>query len=294
MNHSTHRDSIFIENSIILNSQHFAGKQHIIRLQSPQCAQTAIAGQFVHLQCDASLPLRRPFSIMRSNASGGWVELLYKEVGNGTVLLAKQKKETALSLLGPIGRPFSLHSDRSIRLLIGGGVGIPPMIFLAETIATQYPQDKDRTFVLMGSELPFPFTQSASAYPMAGVPKKVNMAISDIESLGIASRLASLNGFTGCHKGYVTELANELLKSISTGRLNNVEIFGCGPRPMLAAIKLLATEYQVPCQVSLEEFMACAVGGCAGCTVRVNTKNGATMQRVCVDGPVFDATTIIF
>jgi dihydroorotate dehydrogenase electron transfer subunit len=71
-----------------------------------------------------------------------------------------------------------------------------------------------------------------------------------------------------------------------------VEIFACGPEPMLLAAAQLARDYSLPCQVSLEEFMACAVGGCAGCTVRVNTPSGPAMKRVCVDGPVFDAAMV--
>jgi dihydroorotate dehydrogenase electron transfer subunit len=71
-----------------------------------------------------------------------------------------------------------------------------------------------------------------------------------------------------------------------------VEIYSCGPTPMLKAVAAVAREFGLPCQVSLEEYMACAVGGCAGCTVRVNTDQGPAMKRVCVDGPVFEASTV--
>ena len=71
-----------------------------------------------------------------------------------------------------------------------------------------------------------------------------------------------------------------------------VEIFSCGPTPMLRAVAALAREFDLPCQVSLEEYMACAVGGCAGCAVEVQTEAGPAMKRVCVDGPVFDAATV--
>jgi dihydroorotate dehydrogenase electron transfer subunit len=87
----------------------------------------------------------------------------------------------------------------------------------------------------------------------------------------------------------VTELAQSWLKTLGPGELAQVEIFACGPTPMLAATASLARRYEVACQVSLEEFMACAVGGCAGCTVLVHTPAGPAMKRVCVDGPVFDA-----
>jgi len=106
------------------------------------------------------------------------------------------------------------------------------------------------------------------------------------------SRLCSLQGYAGCHEGYVTDLAREWLKSLSKAELSKVEIFSCGPTPMLKAVAELAREFDLPCQVSLEEFMACAVGGCAGCAVLVKTEDGDAMKRVCVDGPVFDAALV--
>jgi dihydroorotate dehydrogenase electron transfer subunit len=90
----------------------------------------------------------------------------------------------------------------------------------------------------------------------------------------------------------VTELAAEWLGSLGDKELAEVEIFSCGPTPMLRASAALARRFRVPCQVSLEEFMACGVGGCAGCTVQVATAEGPAMKRVCVDGPVFDAYTV--
>ncbi len=90
----------------------------------------------------------------------------------------------------------------------------------------------------------------------------------------------------------MTDLARVWLDTLSDTRLQEVEIFACGPIPMLKATAALAQEYKLPCQVSLEEFMACAVGGCAGCTVLIHTDDGPLMKRVCVDGPVFDANAV--
>ena len=99
--------------------------------------------------------------------------------------------------------------------------------------------------------------------------------------------------FAGCYDGFVTQLADAWLASLGPGELAEVEIFACGPTPMLAATARVARKHGVPCQVSLEEFMACAVGGCAGCTVLVQTPEGPAMKRVCVDGPVFDAYAVM-
>jgi dihydroorotate dehydrogenase electron transfer subunit len=144
----------------------------------------------------------------------------------------------------------------------------------------------------MGSEIPFPFRAERSRRPVEGIPESYHACMPLIADWGIASRLASRSGFPGCFNGFVTELAQSWLKTLGPGELAQVEIFACGPTPMLAATASLARRYEVACQVSLEEFMACAVGGCAGCTVLVHTPAGPAMKRVCVDGPVFDAYTV--
>jgi dihydroorotate dehydrogenase electron transfer subunit len=115
-----------------------------------------------------------------------------------------------------------------------------------------------------------------------------------LDDWGVPSRLSSLQGYAGCYEGYVTDLARAWLGALSEDERAQVEIFACGPHPMLAATARLANEFGLPCQVSLEEFMACAVGGCAGCAVRINTPQGPAMKRVCVDGPVFDAAAVQF
>ena len=113
-----------------------------------------------------------------------------------------------------------------------------------------------------------------------------------LDDWGIGCRLASLQGFAGCFQGYVTELAEQWIRSLNMQALSEVEIFACGPHPMLEAVAQLAAAHDIPCQVSLEEFMACGVGGCAGCVVEVQTPQGPAMKRVCVDGPVFNAETV--
>jgi dihydroorotate dehydrogenase electron transfer subunit len=113
-----------------------------------------------------------------------------------------------------------------------------------------------------------------------------------LEDWSIPSRLTSLSGFPGCHEGYVTDLARAWLSALDPVALGEVEVFACGPHPMLEAAAGLARELGLPCQVSLEELMACAVGGCAGCTVPVATERGPAMKRVCVDGPVFQASQV--
>ncbi len=281
-----HRETLFVEDAEVLSHDAFAGDQYLLRVHAPDCAQHAHPGSFVHLRCDPRLPMRRPISIMRVDAEQGWVDLLYKAVGEGTRLLAARKPGECLSVLGPIGVPFEVHPDHPRPLLIGGGVGMPPMIFLAERLRRQRGM---MPFVILGSEVPFPFRPQPSQHLMPELPAEVIAAMPLLDDWGVPSRLASLQGYPGCFDGYVTDLARHWLQGLDDKSRGQVEIFSCGPHPMLQAVADLARSFELPCQVSLEEFMACGVGGCAGCVVQVQTDNGPAMKRVCVDGPVFDA-----
>lgn len=283
------RDTVFLEDAEILSHQAFAGDQFIMRLLAPHCAAKAMPGSFVHLTCDPQLPMRRPISIMRCSAKHGWIELLYKRVGKGTGLLAQRTTGEKISLLGPIGNPFSPSPGRNKPLLIGGGVGMPPMVFLADSLRKD-PQKQP--FVILGSEVPFPFQSIPSQIIIPGLADGVIASMPLLDDWGIGCRLASLQGFPGAFQGYVTELAEQWISSLNMQALSEVEIFACGPHPMLEAVAQLAANHNIPCQVSLEEFMACGVGGCAGCVVEVQTPQGPAMKRVCVDGPVFDAQTV--
>ncbi len=284
-----HRDTIFVEDAEILSQEAFEGDQFLLRVKAPECAANARPGSFAHLQCSPQRPLRRPISIMRVSPADGWVDFLYKRVGRGTTLLSERTVGDSLSIMGPIGNPFQVHPERPRPLLIGGGVGLPPMVFLAETL---YRNQEIKPFVILGSEVPFPFKPQPSATIITGIPNDVIAGMPLLEDWGVANRLTSLQGFPGCFQGYVTDLARHWLDSLDDSARNEVEVLACGPHPMLEAVSKLCLEYDLPCQVSLEEYMACGVGGCAGCVVPVATTDGTAMKRVCVDGPVFDANTI--
>jgi dihydroorotate dehydrogenase electron transfer subunit len=291
VSHPEHRGTIFVEDAEILSHDHFPGAQHLLRLKAPQCAAKALPGSFVHLSCDVALPMRRPMSIMRVSAEDGWVECLYKVMGEGSRLLAQRRKGDVLSCLGPIGKPFVLHPEKPRPLLLGGGVGIPPMVFIADAMRADK-RARWQPLVLMGSEVPFPFKSRPSTILVPGMPDGVIGCMPLMEDWGHPSRLASKQGYAGCFDGFITDLARAWLKPLDAKALGEVEIFACGPTPMLKAAALLAQEFKVPSQVSLEEFMACAVGGCAGCAVEVKTPDGPAMKRVCVDGPVFDGAAV--
>lgn len=317
MSAASHRDTLFVEETEVLSHEAFPGDQYLLRLWSPECARRARPGQFVHITCDSALPLRRPLSLMRANPRESWIEILYKAVGEGTRLLARRKPGDRISSIGPIGQPFQVHPERPRPLLIGGGVGMPPMVFLADRLRQTpgmpsgaapgevlgtVPGSAPGTapgrvtawspLVILGSEVPFPFRAQPSQFILPGLPPEVIAAMPLLDDWGIPSRLASLQGYPGCFQGYVTDLARSWFQTLDAATLAEVEIFACGPHPMLAAVAALARDFDLPCQVSLEEFMACGVGGCAGCVVEVKTPEGPAMKRVCVDGPVFDARMV--
>jgi len=286
-----HRGTIFAEDARVVSHEAFAADQYVLRLAAPECARHAVAGSFAHIRCAPAIPMRRPLSIMRADPSTGEVDFLYKVVGTGLAALSTAAVGDEISILGPVGNGFSPSQDRPVKLMIGGGVGIPPMVFLAEQLGRDG-ADLRESLVLMGSEVPFPFTTVNSAITVPGLPESISAAMPDLESIGIASRLASLQGYPGCHDGYVTDLAKLWLQSKSVSGLAKVEIFACGPEPMLKAAAKVAALFSLPCQLCLEEFMACAVGGCAGCAVPVYINGEIAMKRVCVDGPVFAAAAV--
>lgn len=300
MNQS-HRNTICVENAEVLEQVAHPSEQFILRLFAPECAKRAIPGSFVHIRCDADIPMRRPLSIMRANVDEGWIEVLYKIVGAGLLALSRLKPGESLNILGPIGNGFASDPARPLAILIGGGVGIPPLLFLGEHLHSHFqdtgtwgesPEFPERPVAFFGSEIPFPFVLEDSARPLPGAPAKATAGIKLMEDWTIPSRLATTAGYSGCYDGYVSELARLWLDAQDKGVLERALIYACGPEPMLRAVATLAREFAVPSQLCLEEFMACGVGGCAGCAVEVQTENGRAMRRVCVDGPVFAGDSV--
>jgi dihydroorotate dehydrogenase electron transfer subunit len=276
----SHRGTIFSVEAEVLQQTVYPGGQYIVRLRAPDCARTATAGSFVHVQCTAGIPMRRPLSILRANAAEGWVEVLYKVVGQGLYALTTVEPGDTVSVLGPIGQGFRPDPARPVALLIAGGVGIPPLMFLAEILAHS-PGIRWEPRAFFGSELPFPFEVN----PASGT-------LLLLDDVGIPSRLASNADLPGCQPGFVTELARSWIAGQSAAERGRMTIYACGPTPMLKAVQKVADEFSIPSQLCLEEFMACAVGGCAGCVVPVMIDGQRQMKRVCVDGPVFDGATV--
>jgi dihydroorotate dehydrogenase electron transfer subunit len=282
--------TVFEEKSKVIQQIEFTGDQFILTLEAQKSSITALPGEFAFVDCGENIMLRRPLSYLRANKKQKTVEFLYKIIGPGLEALSKLQPGDEVTLMGPIGRGFNFEKPNHIPVLIGGGVGIPPVLFLAEYLKNLNQGLAPVAF--FGSELPFPFTSVKSSITIDGIKNNCNASIADMENKDIPCRLASLNDFEGCYTGYVTELAEHWIRTLDQKELKQIVIYACGPEPMLKAAANLGATYQIDCQLSLEEFMACAIGGCAGCVVEVTLPEGVAMKRVCVDGPVFDAQSI--
>ncbi|HXV28067.1 MAG TPA: dihydroorotate dehydrogenase electron transfer subunit [bacterium] len=239
----------------ILENRKVNSEYYKLVFKSKSLSQKIEPGQFVQIQLNTlSDPFwRRPFSYYRVLKDR--IEILYEILGRGTALLATMKKGDVLKVMGPLGRPFTLKVPGKKRVLVAGGVGVPPLIFLAE----RYPTD----FMLIG-------TKSEKEV----MPRK---ELSKIKG----KILYSTNDGSYGAKGYVTVLLEKVIKKEGP---ENLFIQTCGPKPMMHAVMKLAKKCDIKGEASLDETMACGMGVCLGCMVK--TKNEGWVPS-CTQGPVF-------
>ncbi len=242
-----------------------AGGVFRLTLEAPELAAAARPGQFVMLGCGSSYDpfLRRPLSIHQVQGAAGAVSFLYQVRGRGTEWLSARRRGDPVSLLGPLGRGFRYEGNSKRALLVGAGIGVAPLLFLAET--------------LMG--LNWAMTILIGARTRNGI-----LCRSDFDRYG--SVLVSTDeGGTG-RRGPVTDLFPGVF-----GKSSYAQIYACGPRPVLRAVQQVSAEKGIPAQVSLEERIACGLGACMGCACQGS--GPFRMVRVCSEGPVFDAAEVV-
>ncbi|MBL7068785.1 MAG: dihydroorotate dehydrogenase electron transfer subunit [Candidatus Omnitrophica bacterium] len=255
----------------IVSNKKVAAGRFKIRLAAPSISKAAEPGQFVMVKCSDGLDplLRRPFSFHRIER--GFFELLYQVIGRGTAALSERKKGERLDVIGPLGNGFDALSAKRYPLnaiLVAGGIGVAPLLALAERLAHSVERIAFSIFI--------------------GARNKEHLLCEkDFKKLGARLYVAAEDGSKG-YKGLVTDLLKkELYAKRST---LNAKVYACGPRDMLKAVADIARLKHFPCEVSLEEKMACGIGACLGCAVK--TLIGHKM--VCKDGPVFNAGDIIW
>ena len=260
---------------VILDNKEIASGYFLMKLSSSHTARNAFPGQFLHIKCSTNnnLLLRRPLSIHRI-INKKYVEILYKVVGKGTNYLSKKEKGEKIDCLGPLGNGFQLPKDqrpktKDRRLLVAGGIGIAPLIFLTEKLiksASCIPKSKIAVF-------------------MGAKTKDEILCVKELNKLGVELHIATEDGSMG-YKGLVSELLKNQLSTINYKP--SASIYACGPKGMLKEVALLSKKHKIPCQVSFEQFMGCGIGICNACVIK--TKQG--YKRVCKDGPVFWAEEI--
>jgi dihydroorotate dehydrogenase electron transfer subunit len=249
------------------------GAYQALTLVAPRVAEQARPGQFVHLLAgeDRSFPLRRPFSIHRVERPGaalGTVEVVFDVVGAGTLALSRLRPHDVVDLLGPLGRPFTPPPAPTGCLLVGGGYGTAPLFFLATELRVR----RCRVDFVIGA---------ASAGRL--------LDAMEAKRLGHSLTLTTDDGSAG-RRGLVTDPLGDQLARTGAG-----QVYACGPMPMLAAVSRVAAAAGVPCQVAVEEQMACGTGICFSCVVPVGVEGptGPTrMARSCLEGPVFEGPAI--
>ncbi|MBF0383863.1 MAG: dihydroorotate dehydrogenase electron transfer subunit [Magnetococcales bacterium] len=276
--------------TVLFNKQ-LTKTQYLLRLQADNGVEEAKPGHFVHLNCHPSLTLPRPFSILDSDIEQGTLDIFYQVVGEGTQYMAGWEAGFATTMLTPIGCHFKQPEVGSHAFLIAGGIGYAPLDFFARYLKKQGVD----TTMLLGLESDPPFELTSSTTPLLPFEPITNpLSIVRQDSLGIPSRLSSLQAKPGFFQGYVTELATAILQKMDSEQLGKTELFICGPTPMMKAAAKVASQFNITGQASLEEHMACGFGGCAGCVAPIKDGDSWSYRRVCTDGPVFDLKDVVW
>lgn len=258
----------------VLANDEVAEEFYMTRLQAPYIAARAKPGQFVNIQVSTGgVPLLRiPMSVCAIDLDAGWIEVIYENMGPKSEALSRIGRGVSMACLGPLGNGFAPPPAGARTCLVGGGIGVPPMLYWGSVLQRQnYP-----VTLLVGARNKGKHLPDELLAPAASVVRRA----SDDGSLGQA--------------GLVTDLLQEELAGDAPHA-----VYCCGPHGMMRAVAALCRDSAVPCQVSLEEYMACGIGICVGCAVELQQdEQGAAGSdytrygRICVDGPVFDARRV--
>ncbi|MFH1943043.1 MAG: dihydroorotate dehydrogenase electron transfer subunit [bacterium] len=239
-----------------------------ISLEAAEIARESFPGQFVHVRVSTGIDplLRRPLSIHRVDHARGTIELLYRVVGSGTALMQSWERGRVVDLMGPLGNGFDVNKSFTHALVVAGGMGSAPIFFLVDELIASGKSVTLFWGVKEGGEI---FREE------------------NFKNRGVEVRLASEDGSRE-YKGFVTDLMEEFLSDQKNA--SGLEGFVCGPKPMLKKIQTLAKRTSFDWQVSMEEKMACGVGVCLGCPVKM--RQGG-FRMICSDGPVFNLKEVL-
>ena len=254
----------------VISNELVAENHYLLRCSCPKIAAGALPGQFIHVLISqgSGLLLRRPFTIY--TVEGDEITMLYQLIGEGTNVLSSLKQGDSIRVLGPLGNTFEISPVPDPAIIVGGGAGIASLMLLAIALRKQ----DVRALGLVGS-----------------MNSERLLSVEDLKAIGVETHIATDDGSVG-HHGFVTEL---LMRILDTYQMQNPIIYACGPDGMLRAVTRIALDYRISTQLAMENRMGCALGVCLGCVCKVQMSGGEfEYQRVCTEGPVFNAEDIIW
>ena len=261
----------------VIGNTRLSDDYSVLALAAPSVAAVALPGQFVMLKASRGMDplLRRPFSIFEvlrhDDGSPRGITVLNKRIGKGTSLLYDVEAGARLECLGPLGRPFEPVDPPAEAWMVAGGVGLAPFITLAEALVAR----GTRTTLFYGAR------------------RAADLHCADLfEKLGVRLVFSTEDGSRGT-RGLITAPLEAALQQLPTSA--DVRLSVCGPTPMMRAVASVAAANGRPCDVSLEQVMGCGMGGCYSCVVPARDPGGTPHHtRSCIDGPVFDASRIVW
>jgi dihydroorotate dehydrogenase electron transfer subunit len=235
--------------------------------------------------------LRRPFSFAEVTPDGDktFAELLYCVVGPATVRMTTLSIGDGIDIIGPLGRGYKIPEGKKTVLLVGGGMGTPPLQHLAQNLTAR---NKGIDVLSLAG------AKTAEGLPFEGrldeISQNLGFCVLEFAKYGVESIVATDDGSAGYH-GLVTDYLVEWLEKTDIP-YDDIIICACGPESMLAAVAKIAAEKNVNCQLSMERRMACGIGLCQSCAVecKVTNSNETIYKMCCQDGPVFDAREVVF
>lgn len=266
---------------------------------------TATPGQFAELDlsrcslptevadpnicADRQIILRRPFSFSDIRIAGAddvQIDILYCVLGPATTRMTTLRNGDQVTIIGPLGKGFTIPANKKTALLIAGGMGAPPMQHLGSFLSQNHPDIRLAAFAGARSKDDLPFTLASD--------DDGSVSLAEFSKCDVHSHIATDDGSVGLH-GFVTDCAQAWIRD-NTPNPEETIIYTCGPEPMLKSVAALAFHYNIDCQVSMERMMACGIGLCQSCAVEAKVEgNDETVYKLCCkDGPVFDSRQVIF
>jgi dihydroorotate dehydrogenase electron transfer subunit len=256
-----------------LNAGHY-----LITLVLSEDIPKPLPGQFIMLHMDGKdgAFLGRPFSLYHYGSSGEetTIQVLYRVVGNGTRLMSELRRGDVVRILGPHGRAFEIFPDVKHIFMLAGGVGAAPISYLASHLSETMQDKGIKLYCYLGARR-----------------AKQILALERLEASCSSIKIATDDGSAG-HRGLITELFADELSSFPPDRS---VIYACGPEPMLKRLSEIVANRPMPCQILMEQRMACGVGACLGCAIDIKAADGKHQYaRVCKEGPVFDIEDVVW